>query len=487
MQVPFGPLAPDAGSDTPGVMMVADGVLPLQMGYAPFPGPSVSSTATALPGAPRGIISLQKADGSWLVFAGTEDAIYMKESDDTWTAIDTGLLLTQGDDWSFCRFGTKLLYTNTTQGLRAYDIESAGAAVAIASAGSPRWIFECGNILFGLDCLDSTGARNNRLIRSSKMGVHTAWTGAGTDYQSIEGGGALIWGGRISDNSALILQQRSAKLLPVGNAGGGAQWGLMSILEEFGSTGAKSCVAFDGMVFWQSTDGWRAFSSKEGLGQIGAGAIDQWFLAKVDQSDMSLTQGTIDLFRKNVLWRYKGDNYVSASVYGDIIGYNWQWKRWFTLTINSAYLAYVADPGVTWDTYDGTWDDAVETWDSRLLQGGQPVFGMINSDLKYASFGGANLAATLETSVGNGPFSTLINWATPIDDATAGTTHLGVKDQLSDTTDFDVTGVAKVASGRVPLRGRGLNIGFRRVIPASATWTFAKGVDHIGAARGGPR
>jgi hypothetical protein len=166
MDYPFGPLAPDQGELTPGALMVADGVQPLAEGYGPFPSLSVSATATALSAAPRGLISYQTADGTWQVVGFTATTAELKQADDTWSSIDSGLSITAGDDWCALRFGTKLLYTNTTQGLRAYDVEAGGAASAVAAAKAPRWLWECGNLLFGGDCLDSSGNRNNRLIRS---------------------------------------------------------------------------------------------------------------------------------------------------------------------------------------------------------------------------------------------------------------------------------------------------------------------------------
>jgi hypothetical protein len=197
----------------------------------------------------------------------------------------------------------------------------------------------------------SVGNRNNRLIRSSKFSDHTAWTGPGTDYQPLESGGALIWGGKLTDTTALVQQQRAVKLIQVGNVGGGALWGITTVSEEFGAVGAKCCVSFDGLAFWFATDGFRMFSQGSGIKRIGAGFVDAWFLSRVDQTDLSTIQGVIDPFRKNVLWRYNGPNASSSTVFGDIIGYNWAFDRWFTLTVLTSYLGYTATPGVTWDTY----------------------------------------------------------------------------------------------------------------------------------------
>lgn len=486
MDYPFGPLAPDQGELTPGAMMVADGVQPLAEGYGPFPSLEIGATATALSDAPRGLVSYQTADGTWQVVGFTAATVELKQADDTWSSIDTGLSCTSGDDWCALRFGTKLLYTNTTQGLRAYDVEAGGAASAVSAAKAPRWMFECGNILFGLDTLDSAGNRNNKLIRSSAFSDHTNWTTKGADYQPLESGGALIWGGKISDTAALVLQQRAVKLIQVGNVGN-ALWGIQTISEEFGAVGAKSCVSFDGRVFWLATDGFRMFAGGV-IERIGAGLVDQWFLSLVDQGDLSLVQGTIDPFRRNVLWRWKRSGGASDIVFEDIIGYNWQFKRWFTLTVQTSYLAYSAEPAPTWDALDAsvTWDTYDYVWDGRFLQGGQPLFGALNADYKVGYFAGDNLAATLEGTVSNNRLTGLVNWAVPADDSDDGTLQLGVKDRLNDTTTWKA-GSAKAASGRTPLRGRGKVVAFRRNVTAGSTWTYAKGVDYVQANAGGPR
>jgi hypothetical protein len=486
MDYPYGPLAPDQGELTPGALMVADGVQPLADGYGPFPALSVSATATALSAAPRGLLSYTTADGSFEVAGFTETTVELKASDDTWSSIDSGLNCTAGDDWSALRYGTKLLYTNTTQGLRAYDVETGGAASAVADAKAPRWIFECGNILFGLDCLDSAGNRNNKLIRSTEMSVHTNWTTRGADYQPLESGGALIWGGKVSDTAAIVLQTDAVKLLQVGRVGS-ALWGIKTVSEGFGPVGAKSCVSFDGKAFWLATDGFRMFS-EAGIERIGAGLIDQWFLDRVDQSDLSLVQGVIDPFRKNVLWRWKRAANDSTTVFEDIIGYNWAFKRWFTLTVQTTYLGYTANPAQTWDALDNsvTWDTYDVVWDSRFLQGGQPLFGAMNSTYVFGYFTGDALAATLQGAVMANRVTGLINWATPADDSPDGTLSISVEDQLSDSASFSA-GAAKKASGRVPLRGRGKVVAFRRNITSASTWTYAKGVDYVEANTGGPR
>lgn len=486
MQFPYSQFAPDAGDLAPGVLAQADGVQPLVNGYGPFPALVVNSTATALSGPPRGLIGYQTSDGTWGVAGLTESSVELKLADDTWSSVDSGLSCTPGDDWCSLRFGTKLLYTNTTQGMRAYDVEAGGAASAVAAAKNPRWMFECGNILFLLDCIDNAGNRNNRLIRSSAFSDHTNYSTKGGDYQPLESGGALIWGGKLSDTAALVLQQGAVRLIQVGNVGN-ALWGIQQIAEGFGSVGAKSCVSFDGSVYWFSTDGFRRFSMNGGIERIGAGRVDQWVLDRIDQSDLSLMQGAIDPFRKNVLWRWKRASGSSDIVFEDVIGYNWAFDKWFTLTLQTSYLGFSAQTAQTWDALDSslTWDAySSVVWDSRYLQGGQPIFGALDADYKFGYFSGSAMAATLETVPNASSASTLVSRATPMDDSDDGTLELGVRNALNDATTWK-TGTTKQPSGRAPLRGRGKYLAFRRNIPAASVWTSAKGVDQVIPAFGG--
>jgi hypothetical protein len=110
----------------------------------------------------------------------------------------------------------------------------------------------------------------------------------------------------------------------------------------------------------------------------------------------------------------------------------------------------------------------------------------LGPDYKFGYFAGTALAATLETAVNPSPVSTLIAFARPEDDSDDGTLELGVRTALNDATTWK-TGQAKQASGRVPLRGRGKYVAFRRNIPAASTWTAAKGIDHLQAQGAGPQ
>lgn len=487
MQFPFSEFAPDAGELAPGVLMQAQGVQPQQIGYGPAAALQTPASATALPDDCRGMVSLVQRDGTNLVFAFTATDAY--ELSATYALdgapIGTGFNCTSGDDWSLTGFGNKLMASNTTDGLQAYDIESPAGFSSIADAGAPRDIFRCANTLVGLDCLDDNSNRDNRLIRTSAIGDQTQWKKRGADKQPLDDGGALIGGIDLKNNAALILQSDAVRIMQFGSGSAGA-FSLLKAFDGRGSVGRRSLIGLDGVAYWFSTDGFKMFSQANGLVHIGAGKVDQWFFDRVDQSRLQAIQVGLDPLNKLVVWRYPSLQITSETVFDDCIGYSWQFNKWFYWSEQTTYLSRIATPGYTLEGMDdfGPLDSIDIPLDDRFWQGGQPVFAALDEDRKYATFSGPSYAAVLESGFSNSPVTGLIGWATPIDNAASGTLQLGVKNRLDGAATWK-TGAAKVSAGRVPLRGRGMNIAFRRNIDAGDTWSYANGVNHVSAATGG--
>jgi hypothetical protein len=438
----------------------------------------------ALPDAPRGMVTAVKRDGTTQVFAFTSSSLYSLEADYTFLELETGYTCTPGDDWSAVQFGDYLLYTNTTDGLWAYNIELGGAAVYIADAGDPRQLFVNANMVFALDCKDNSGNRNNRLIRNSDFNDHTDWKNGSSDQQPLESGAELIAGVRLKGGAAIVFQRESMRVIQFGNAGGGALYSLQEVADGRGSVGARSVIGFDGVVYFLSTNGFWQFSSG-GLVPIGDGFVDKYFLNLVPALELKDVQATIDPFRKIVIWLHPASDTV--------LGYNWApsvTNRWFTWTSTATYLTRLATAGYTWDSAGAiwaTWDDMPEiAFDDRFWQGGEQFLGALDNNYFLNTYSGPNAAATIRTSTQPSPVSGLITWATSMDDCPTSTLTLGVSDSLSDGI-TQKTPESKVASGRTPLRGRGKNIDFEWNAPAGATWSYTFGVDMIVAATGGPR
>lgn len=468
-------------------MLVADGVLPLLDGWGPYPSLYVPSTATALPAAPRGVFSIVLNDGSWKLFGMTVDSLYELDANYAWgAAISSGYACPSGFDWSGLHFGDKLLLTNTFDGLLSYDVEAGGAVTAIPTAGDPAWVFTCANFVIALNCLDTLGNRDIRLIKTSGFNDQTNWVSNGADYQELADGEALLSGFDLKQNTALLIQQRALVLMQFGNATGGAQFSLQKVADGRGAVGAKSTVGFDGMVFYLATDDFWSFDLTNGPIPIGADQIARDFIANMDPSDAVGVQAAIDPLNKVVMWRYKRRTDTSNVVYEVAIGYEWHLKRWFTITEQTSYLTRLATVAVTYDVSTGTYDSQTLTYDDLFFAGSVPLFGALDETYKFGIWTGPNLEATLTTGVINSGTSGKLLWATPITDSANMTLDHGVKDVLSDAIAWEGP-ASKTESGRVPFEGRGLNDQFRMIVPYGEAWTYAKGLDYLVRGAEGPK
>lgn len=473
----FGPFAPDA-LETSGAMMLAENVLPLPEGYGPKPSLVSPAGAEPLPGPCRGMVTVVTRTGAFAVYAFTVDALYQMESDYSWTLIEDGFNCTDGDDWSAVHFGDKLLFTNTTDGLFAYDIEAGGAVEAIPDI-APRYIFVASNMVVALDCLDNLGNRNNRLIRTSARGDHTEWKKREADYQPLEDGRELIAGFDLANGAAVILQGDAVRIMQFGNGPAGASFSLVKGSEGRGAVGARSCVSFDGVVYFLATDGFRRFSLAKGLEAIGAGRVDYWFFSRATES-LAEVQGGLDPFRKLVLWRFGTQEMV----------YSWAFDKWAHGAQSATFYSMIATPGYTLTSWEAEFGDLAGSPDigigDRFWSGGQPIFAALDADGAYAVFSGPAMAARLRTSTAIAPVSGLLSSATPLTDAANAQLRVGVSDALNADLAWK-PGVGIKPSGRCPVRARGKNMAFELTVPAAASWTYAKGIDHFEQAVGGVR
>lgn len=474
----LGAYQPDRG-EIASPMMIADGAIPTPDGWGPYPSLFSPSTATALPGAPRGVFSIVLNAGSWQAYGFTANEFYLLNSDFTWTAaIASGYACPTGYDWSGLHFGNVLLFTNTVDGLRSYNVEAGGAVSYISAAGDPAFVFSCANFVVALNCKDGSGNRDARLIKTSGFNDQTNWTTDGADYQELADGENLLCGFDLKQNTALLVQQRAFVLMQFGNAPGGAQFSLQKISNGRGAVNAKSCVSFDGVVFGLATDGFWKFDLTSGLKFIGANIVDKTFLAAVDQANFSLVQGAVDPIRRVVLWRYKRTIDGSTTVSQVAIGYEWEIDRWFTVTETSSYLTRLATVAVSYDSATGTYDSQTLTYDDLFWSGAAPLFGALDSSYKFSVRSGPSLAATLTTGVAGAGVRMKFLWALPMTDAVSYTLDIGVKDLLSDAIAFQGA-ASPTDGGRVPLEGQGLFYQMRIAIAAGDSWTYANAIENI--------
>lgn len=476
MDLPYGPFRPDVGGPNSGFARTANNVLPQAsatgFGYGPMPSLVTATGAATLGAAPLGIISVQKASGSYAVFAATSTKIRVMDSAYAWSDVETGRTVTSGDDVSFCYFGKYLLNSDTTDGFKAYDVEAGGTNNAVSGAPAARALFSCNNVVFALGT-----SSNNRRMQSSAIGDHTNWTTDGADGKTFEDGGALVGGRDLKNGAGIIFQDTAIRIVQFPGANG-ALYSISKAADGRGAVSDRSIVAFDGMVFYVATDGFYKFTLGGGNEPIGAEKVNRWLATQVAASGFSSIQAAVDPFQKVVWWRLGNLQ---------LIGYDWQLNEFFTATQATSALTRIATPGVTLDSLTTSFLDSMTgVLDSRTYLGGVPLFGALDANYKFATFSGGAAEVTLETMMVLSPASQLVTWCTPNSDASTSTVQLGVSDNLNTELTWK-SSASRATSGRVPLRGRGKVFGFRETIQANDSWTFANGINEVVASAGGAR
>lgn len=474
MRAIYGPWRPDAGGPNSGFATQADGVLPqvsaAGIGYGPMPGLVTATGAEALSGAPRGIFAAQKTDGSYAIVAATSAKIELMDATYQWGDVETGRTVTTGYDVSFCQFGKYVINTDTTSGMKAYDIDLGGTNTAVSAGPAAAIVFTCNNVVFA-----GNTSSNPRRLQSTAIGSHTNWTTDGADGVTFSDGGAIIGGRDLKNGTAIVFQETAMRLIQFGQ--GAALYSIQKVADGRGAVSDRAICAFDGMVFYLATDGFYKFTLAGGNEPIGAEKVNRWLARQISASDYENVQIAVDPYQKIVWFR------ITSSL---MLGYDWQLNEFTTAQVATSALTRIATPGTSIDSLSGTIDSLDFTLDSRVLSGGGLIFGALDSSYKFATFSGQSVAATLETCAMAVPQLAMINWCTPDSDAATSTVAVGVADSRSASLTWK-TGATRNDSGRVSTRARGKVFAFRETIPAAATWTYANGIEDIEVSAGGVR
>lgn len=471
MQVPYGQWRPDVGGPASGFARTAEGAIPKAeasgFGYGPFPQLIAADGGEALSGDPRGIRSVQLPDTSWAVYAATGTTIEKLSSTFQWDDVETGRTVTEGDDVSMAMLGTKLLNTDTTDGMKAYDVVAGGTNDAVSGAPAARAVFVMKNVAFGL----GTSAAPRRFA-SSDIGNHAKWSGGAANGGTLEDGGGLIGGVDLKNGLGAMFQQNAIRSIQFG--AGASTYAVNKIADGLGCVAERTIVPWDGRCYWWADDGPWMLAANSAPVSIGADKINVWAAESIGRQNFQYLQGTVDPQRKLILWRIDESR---------VLAFSWTQNEFSILPVSTTALARIATPAVSIDNLTGTIDELVGSIDD-LGGSSAPILGGLNLSRKYATFTGTPMGVTLETCAINNPVSSLVGWVTPVDDAAAGTLQVGTSDSLATALAWE-SGESRLSDGRTPQRARGKSIAFRRNVPAGTAYTYINGVKDIVTNDGG--
>lgn len=457
----IGPYRPDIAETSPGVSRYAlNATLKADaegVSYGPRKSLQVASSATALPAAPRGAIAVVTRSGAFKGFFGTATTIQSLDADFGFTQIGTGYSLTTGHTWGFAQYGNKLIATNTTNGMLAYDIEAGGAIAAVSGAPRARSVFFWAEMLIALDC-----DGDNRVMRNSAPGSFSNWSTNGSQTDTFYDGEALLGGGVLNQGQCVIIQRSGTHILSV--TGTPLIFSRMKI-SDVGAVNPECIVQAPGAVyFWDASGPYRV--TGQGIEAIGENKVAKTYAEIVNTETLS---GAYDPERRQVVWRIDANNLLTFDI---------PTGEFMPVQDDTSLVVRMANTALTLENLDafGTLDTLPYSLDSAAWQGGKPRLAALDANYKFGFFDGMTLAATLDTATLTDRVSMLFSWCEPVTDARAVGVAIGVRERLADAVAWKAAS-GMVASGRVPLRGRGKAAIMRVTIPAGATWSYMRGIE----------
>lgn len=468
MRLPAGEWLPDVAeldtsTDAGPIAAVARNVYPGANSYLPVPSAS-TPYSTALPTAPRGLYMAQKEDGSFDAFAGTQSKLY-KYVAAVPTEIGSGYSVPDDELWAFTQFGNYLIATNVTDGPKVYNIE-AGGTFASLSGSPPKARFvdviedyvvlaSLENDAFGIAWSDTNDA--------------TVWSSGNSGSQSFPDGGRVQ---NFSGAAGLVIQERAVRQM-IHTPGSAEVFQFSKVADARGTIAPYSLIRFGDKIGYLAEDGfWFAGEN------IGANKINNYFFSTVDRSRLFSVLGAVDPNRPIFYWLART---TSADTYDFGVMYNWKAGRWSELDYDLMMAANIATPGVTLEELAVAYPDLESvpySLDSRVWQGGRPVFGVIDTAYRLAFLEGGNLEATFET--GERQFNpngrALVRSVTPHVDASAAAVAVSKRLRLADARVWSSESAMQV-SGRCPLKADGRYHRIRIRVPSGTTWTNLRGCD----------
>lgn len=486
--LPVGEWLPDL-ADLGNTAITAQNVIPWVGSYKSFPTPVVQSNA--LGARFQGGLFARDGAGNVYNFAGTSAKLYEQGpgsasySDVSRTAGGAYGTNTQ-DWWEMVQWGNTVIATN---GADAPQVITLGGANFAALSGSPpkaRHIAIVRDFVVLGDVDDGT-ARQNRVAWSA-INDSTDWTPAAAtqcDVQDLQGDGGWIQK-VIGGEYGLVFQERAVwKMTYVGTP---VIFQFDQIERNRGAYVPQSVIGWGNMVFFLAEDGFYVIIGGAQAVPIGAGKVDNTFLADLRTAYAYRIHAMVDPTNKTVMWAYPGSGSTDGTC-NRIMVYNWAVKRWARIVdvTLEGFISW-ASTGYSLEGLDAistSLDALTDSLDSRAYVGGSRTLSAFGTDHKLYTFTGAAMDATVDT--GEAQLSpgmrSEVQWARPLVEGTAASVALRTRNRQADTATYG-TAVAQNDEGVCPHRSNARYHAGR--ITTTGAFNFIQGVE-LAYAAGGER
>lgn len=463
MQLP--PWRPDAlpfdDGGEPG-LVTCKNVYPARGGYKPFRG-LTASTGT-LPAAWAGGGSFEY-NGNSAFLSATAAGLYSHASG-AWTL---EYALVNSGQWFFTQFGDNVICVNGTECVN-YTI-SAGTAASLSSTPPDG----ATQVAVVREFVVMSGVSNDSMeVYWSAINNAEEWT-VGTsqaDFQQIADGGPIT--GLAGGEYGLIFQGEHITLMEY--VGTPLIFTFRKVERSVGCLAHGSITQAEGMTFFLSRKGFKAWSPATGAIHIGENAVDETFLAAYSESDIATIRAVSDPDRRLVIWSMPDALWI----------YNIETKSWSkveitgivgissgsggsgSVTLEDVAVSFPSIEAVTPSLDDPFWGGSA----------GRSAMYVFQTDrIGYTFSTGTPLEATLKTQIfePNPGWVSHLHRARLITNATSGITlNADVSRRLGDSM-TRVTSTDLRSNGEIPIRASGRYAQIEWII--NGTWTYIKGHD----------
>ena len=466
--------------DNPGTT-VAKNVIPAARGYRSVK--DLSAYSGAGDARLRGMIAVKDTGENTNVYAGNASKLY-RLSGSTSTALSDvskgGGYSTGADErWRFIEFGTKVIATNFSDTMQVATIGSGSFADLTTSPPKARYLAVVRDQVW-TGYTNESGTTYPSRVRWSGIGSETTWGSSatsGSDFQDIYDLGIVT--GLVGGEYATILCEHGIAR---------AQFVGPPLFYQIDKVETARGCAYPGtvanvgrMVFYAADDGFYLFDGNSSK-PIGAERVNKFWLDRLNKDEAHRITTAVDPERQLIVVSYP----TTGEQPNELLFYNYSLDRWSFAEVTTDMVGSFATAGYTLEQLDnvnGSIDALPDSLDSAAYRGGQFLFGG-SIDNKLAVFGGATLAAQLETSefqVAPGRRAMLREVVPYTEGSTSVTAQIGTRSRQQDVVSYTAASSLN-AEGHIPVRSEGR---FHRVrINISGDWTQAQGIDVKASATG---
>lgn len=391
-------------------------------------------------------------------FAGTAGALLKLGDDLAWDDISADGGYSGVTSWEFARFGDRVIAVAPEVAPQYIDMPS-GAAFDDLPGNPPS--ARCVAVVRDFVFLGDLYGEDNFPYRVQWSGFFNSeiWTTGDipnqSDFNDFWGEGGRIQR-IVGGEYALIFQEHAIRIAEY--VGPPTIFKFDVIAEAKGTPSRGSVVRAGDAVFFYSWDGFSAIRGRQ-ITNIGAGAVNDWFRARVATDELQLKMtAAIDRRRRLVIWSYPT---AGSSTNNEMLIYNWASNRWAYADVGAQTLSEWAAPGYTLEALDdlvgNNIDEHTVSLDSDAYKGGNVAMIAFDSDGAGRLFEGTPGVAEFVTgeATGEGGARVFVAGIRPLVDdpgaasdvraAAYGRGSLAAPPDLSGWTPMDVR-------GEVPLR-----------------------------------